>query len=67
MHRILCEGGPTLLDELVQADAVTEICEISALSPATFAGVTVSARHAANGACSYDENARCERCANRFA
>ena len=26
MHRILCEGGPTLLDELVEADAVTEIC-----------------------------------------
>ncbi len=26
MHRILCEGGPTLLDELVEADVVTEIC-----------------------------------------
>ncbi len=26
MHRILCEGGPTLLDELVEADAVAEIC-----------------------------------------
>lgn len=26
MHRILCEGGPTLLDELVEADAVTELC-----------------------------------------
>lgn len=26
MHHILCEGGPTLLDELVEADAVTEIC-----------------------------------------
>ncbi|MET0700042.1 MAG: pyrimidine reductase family protein [Mycobacterium sp.] len=26
MHRILCEGGPTLLDALVDADAVTEIC-----------------------------------------
>jgi riboflavin biosynthesis pyrimidine reductase len=26
MHRILCEGGPTLLDELVESDAVTEIC-----------------------------------------
>ncbi|OBG83360.1 hypothetical protein A9X05_02205 [Mycobacterium sp. E3298] len=26
MHRILCEGGPTLLDELVEADAVDEIC-----------------------------------------
>ena len=26
MHRVLCEGGPTLLDELVDADAVTENC-----------------------------------------
>jgi riboflavin biosynthesis pyrimidine reductase len=26
MDRILCEGGPTLLDELVEADAVAEIC-----------------------------------------
>ncbi|MEE6177911.1 pyrimidine reductase family protein [Mycobacterium sp. 050134] len=26
MRRILCEGGPTLLDELVEADAVAEIC-----------------------------------------
>jgi riboflavin biosynthesis pyrimidine reductase len=26
MRRILCEGGPTLLDELVEADAVSEIC-----------------------------------------
>lgn len=26
MQRILCEGGPTLLDELVEAGAVTEIC-----------------------------------------
>ncbi|MFZ1177107.1 MAG: pyrimidine reductase family protein [Mycobacterium sp.] len=26
MHRILCEGGPTVLAELVEADAVTEIC-----------------------------------------
>jgi riboflavin biosynthesis pyrimidine reductase len=26
LRRILCEGGPTLLDELVDADAVTEIC-----------------------------------------
>ena len=26
MDRILCEGGPTLLDELVEVDAVTEIC-----------------------------------------
>ncbi len=26
MHRILCEGGPTLLDELVDADLIAEIC-----------------------------------------
>lgn len=26
MHRILCEGGPTLLDELVDAGAIAEIC-----------------------------------------
>lgn len=26
MDRILCEGGPTLLDELVETDAVDEIC-----------------------------------------
>lgn len=26
MHHILCEGGPTVLDELVEADAVDEIC-----------------------------------------
>jgi riboflavin biosynthesis pyrimidine reductase len=26
MDRILCEGGPTLLDELVETDAVAEIC-----------------------------------------
>jgi riboflavin biosynthesis pyrimidine reductase len=26
MDRILCEGGPTLLEELVDADAVVEIC-----------------------------------------
>lgn len=26
MPRILCEGGPSLLDELVEADAVDEIC-----------------------------------------
>jgi len=26
MRRILCEGGPTLLDELVDADLVVEIC-----------------------------------------
>jgi riboflavin biosynthesis pyrimidine reductase len=26
MHRILCEGGPTLLHEIVEADLLTEIC-----------------------------------------
>ncbi|MEY8015932.1 pyrimidine reductase family protein [Mycobacterium servetii] len=26
MRRILCEGGPTLLDELVEADALAEFC-----------------------------------------
>jgi riboflavin biosynthesis pyrimidine reductase len=26
MRRVLCEGGPTLLDELVDADAIAEIC-----------------------------------------
>jgi riboflavin biosynthesis pyrimidine reductase len=26
MDRILCEGGPTLLDELLEADALAEIC-----------------------------------------
>jgi riboflavin biosynthesis pyrimidine reductase len=26
LSRVLCEGGPTLLDELVDADAVDEIC-----------------------------------------
>lgn len=26
LQRILCEGGPTLLDELVEVDAVDEIC-----------------------------------------
>ncbi|WP_082939412.1 pyrimidine reductase family protein [Mycobacterium sp. 852002-30065_SCH5024008] len=26
LHHILCEGGPTVLDELVEADAVDEIC-----------------------------------------
>ncbi|BBZ08493.1 hypothetical protein MDOR_26620 [Mycolicibacterium doricum] len=36
LSRVLCEGGPTLLDELVAADAVDEICVT--LSP-TLAGV----------------------------
>jgi riboflavin biosynthesis pyrimidine reductase len=26
LHRVLCEGGPTLLDELVAADLVDELC-----------------------------------------
>jgi len=26
IHRILCEGGPTLLDEIVRADLLDEIC-----------------------------------------
>jgi riboflavin biosynthesis pyrimidine reductase len=26
LSRVLCEGGPTLLDELVEADAVVEVC-----------------------------------------
>jgi riboflavin biosynthesis pyrimidine reductase len=26
LHRVLCEGGPTLLDELVSADLVDELC-----------------------------------------
>jgi riboflavin biosynthesis pyrimidine reductase len=26
MNRVLCEGGPTVLDELVDADAISEIC-----------------------------------------
>ncbi|MGE2715030.1 pyrimidine reductase family protein [Mycolicibacterium litorale] len=36
LSRVLCEGGPTLLDELVAADVVDEICVT--LSP-TLAGV----------------------------
>lgn len=95
MHRILCEGGPTLLDELVEADAVTELCvtlaprlaasqpvelprapgavdraghdapgaraglrrlPVSEVQPLT--PVRRSARHAASGHPSYDENAR---------
>jgi riboflavin biosynthesis pyrimidine reductase len=26
LSRVLCEGGPTLLDELIDADAVDELC-----------------------------------------
>jgi riboflavin biosynthesis pyrimidine reductase len=26
LRRVLCEGGPTLLDELVQSDTVDEVC-----------------------------------------
>ncbi|KLO35238.1 hypothetical protein AWC17_30935 [Mycobacterium nebraskense] len=39
MHRILCEGGPTVLDELVEADAVDEICVT--LAPKLAAGQPV--------------------------
>ncbi|OBH58221.1 pyrimidine reductase family protein [Mycobacterium sp. E2479] len=59
MHHILCEGGPTLLDELVEADVVTEICVTLApklaanqpvghrLHPARLPGpVTMSLEHA---------------------
>ena len=34
MDRILCEGGPTPLDELVDADAIVEICVTLAPKPA---------------------------------
>ncbi|BBY63812.1 pyrimidine reductase family protein [Mycolicibacterium helvum] len=36
MHRILCEGGPTLLDELVANDLVDEMC--LTISPTLAAG-----------------------------
>ena len=42
MHHILCEGGPTLLDELVEADAVDEICVT--LAPKLAAGQPVGHR-----------------------
>ncbi|MEB4211540.1 pyrimidine reductase family protein [Mycobacterium sp. 94-17] len=42
MGRILCEGGPTLLDELVEADAVDEICVT--IAPKLAAGQPVGHR-----------------------
>ncbi|MGD1241836.1 pyrimidine reductase family protein [Mycobacterium seoulense] len=42
MHRILCEGGPTVLDELVEADVVDEICVT--LAPKLAAGQPVGQR-----------------------
>jgi riboflavin biosynthesis pyrimidine reductase len=47
MHRILCEGGPTLLDALVDADAVTEICVT--LAPKLAANQPVGQRSAPSG------------------
>lgn len=43
-QRILCEGGPTLLDELIAADLVDEMC--LTVSP-TLAAERVGARHGA--------------------
>ncbi|OBK50609.1 pyrimidine reductase family protein [Mycobacterium sp. 1081908.1] len=45
MDRILCEGGPTLLDELVEADAVAEICVT--LAPKLAGSQPVGTRRAA--------------------
>ncbi len=45
MRRILCEGGPTLLDELVDADAITEICVT--LAPKLAGGQPVGLRRPA--------------------
>ncbi|BBZ69433.1 pyrimidine reductase family protein [Mycobacterium paraseoulense] len=42
MHRILCEGGPTVLDELVEADVVDEICVT--VAPKLAAGQPVGQR-----------------------
>jgi riboflavin biosynthesis pyrimidine reductase len=42
MNHVLCEGGPTLLDELVEADAVAEICVT--LAPKLAAGQPVGHR-----------------------
>lgn len=47
MHRILCEGGPTLLDALVDADAVTEICVT--LAPKLAANQPVGQRSVPSG------------------
>ncbi|OBI51461.1 pyrimidine reductase family protein [Mycobacterium sp. E787] len=45
MDRILCEGGPTLLDELVDADAIAEICVT--LAPKLAGGQPVGLRRTA--------------------
>ncbi|SPM27124.1 Pyrimidine reductase, riboflavin biosynthesis, partial [Mycobacterium terramassiliense] len=45
MRRILCEGGPTLLDELVDADAIAEICVT--LAPKLAGGQPVGLRRPA--------------------
>jgi len=45
MHRILCEGGPTLLDELVDADAIAEMCVT--LAPKLAGGQPVGLRRPA--------------------
>lgn len=45
MRRILCEGGPTLLDELVDADAIAEICVT--LAPKLAGGQPVGVRRPA--------------------
>ncbi len=45
MDRILCEGGPTLLDELVDADAIAEICVT--LAPRLAGGQPVGLRRTA--------------------
>lgn len=42
MHNVLCEGGPTLLDQLVDADAVAEVCVT--LAPALAASQPVGHR-----------------------
>jgi riboflavin biosynthesis pyrimidine reductase len=47
MHRILCEGGPTLLDALVDADAVVEICVT--LAPKLAANQPVGLRSVPSG------------------
>jgi riboflavin biosynthesis pyrimidine reductase len=47
MHRILCEGGPTLLDELVEAGAVDEICVT--LAPKLAASQPVGSRRQPSG------------------
>ncbi|OBA65033.1 hypothetical protein A5647_01680 [Mycobacterium sp. 1100029.7] len=43
LSRVLCEGGPTLLDELVEADAVVEVCVT--LAPKLAASQPTGHRH----------------------